>query len=107
MSSNPPPAKALTAEEPEVRGLVSLAVVVCVGFLALLFAYLDWWPDVLRWFGHQTVYMDMGFYLFLSSGLLLTWLLVVGLFDHLSFWRIRAGEFQRLIATKPAVAQQA
>jgi hypothetical protein len=75
-----------------MRGLVSLVVVVCVAFLALLFAYLDWWSDILRWFGHQTIYMDMGFYLFLSTGLLLIWLLVVGLLDHLSFWRIRAGQ---------------
>jgi hypothetical protein len=75
-----------------MRGLVSLVVVVCVGFLALLFAYLDWWPDILRWFGQQAVYMDMGFYLFLSTGLLLIWLLVVVLFDHLSFWRIRPGQ---------------
>jgi hypothetical protein len=74
------------------RGLVSLMVVVCVGFLALLFAYLDWWPDILRWFGQQTVYMDLGFYLFLSTGLLVLWLLVVFVFDHLSFWRIRPGQ---------------
>jgi hypothetical protein len=36
--------------------------------------------------------MDLAFYLFLSTGLLLLWLLVVGLFDHLSFWRVRAGQ---------------
>ncbi len=78
-----------------MRGLVSLVVVLCVGFLALLFAYFDWWPDILSWFGHRAVYMDMGFYIFLSSGLLLIWLLVVGIFDHLSFWRIRPGQVTR------------
>src|SRR5262245_37071100 len=76
----------------KMRGLVSLVVVVCVGFLALLFAYLDWWPTILTWFGNQAVYMDMTFYLFFSTGLLLIWLLVVGIFDHLSFWRIRTGQ---------------
>jgi hypothetical protein len=75
-----------------MRGLVSLAVVVCAGFLVLLLAYFDWWPDIFSWFGHQAVYMDMAFYLFLSTGLLLIWLLVVGLFDHLSFWRVRPGQ---------------
>jgi hypothetical protein len=75
-----------------MRGLVSLVVVLSVGFLALLFAYLGWWPEILRWFGQQTVYMDLGFYLFLSTGLLLIWLLVVLVFDHLSFWRIRPGQ---------------
>jgi hypothetical protein len=75
-----------------MRGLVSLLVVVSIGFLVLLFAYFDWWPNILSWFGQQAVYMDMGFYLFLSTGLLVIWLLVVGLFDHISFWRIRAGQ---------------
>jgi hypothetical protein len=78
-----------------MRGLTSLVVVVCVGFLALLFAYFNWWPDILRWFGHRTVYMDMGFYLFFSTGLLVIWLLVVVVFDHLSFWRIRPGQVTR------------
>jgi hypothetical protein len=75
-----------------MRGLVSLVVVICVGFLALLFAYLGWWPSLLRWFGQQAVYMDLAFYLFTSTGLLAVWLLVVGVFDHLSFWRIRPGQ---------------
>jgi hypothetical protein len=75
-----------------MRGPVSLVVVLCIGFLALLFAYLDWWPSILRWFGSQAVYMDMTFYIFFSTSLLLMWLLVVLLFDHLSFWRIRSGQ---------------
>jgi hypothetical protein len=75
-----------------MRGLVSLVVVLCVGFLILLFAYLGWWPDILSWFDARTVYMDLEFYLFLSTGLLLIWLLVVLVFDHLSFWRIRPGQ---------------
>jgi hypothetical protein len=75
-----------------MRGLVSLVVVVCVAFMVLLFAYFNWWSDILNWFGHQAVYMDMGFYLFISTGLLLLWLLVVGVFDHLSFWRFRPGQ---------------
>jgi hypothetical protein len=75
-----------------MRGLVSLVVVLCVGLLALLFAYLHWWPDILDWFGEQTVFMDLGFYVFFSTGLLVLWLLVVLGFDHLGFWRIRPGQ---------------
>jgi hypothetical protein len=75
-----------------MRGLVSSVVVLCVAFMALLFAYLDWWHNILRWFGEQAVYMNLGFYLFVSTGLLIIWLLVVGVFDHLSFWRIRPGQ---------------
>jgi hypothetical protein len=75
-----------------MRGLVSLVVVLTVGLLALLFAYLDWWPVILRWFGHQDLFVDQTFFLFFSTGLLGMWLLVVLLFDHLSFWRIRPGQ---------------
>jgi hypothetical protein len=75
-----------------MRGLVSLVVVLTVGLLAVLFAYFDWWPSIVRWFGHQFIYVDMTFYLFFSTGLLAIWVLVVLIFDHLSFWRIRPGQ---------------
>jgi hypothetical protein len=75
-----------------MRGLASLVLVLGGAFITLLFAYLDWWPTILRWFGELTVFMDMGFYLFLSTGLLIVWLLVFVVFDHLSFWRIRPGQ---------------
>ncbi|HLW64908.1 MAG TPA: hypothetical protein VKS79_06265 [Gemmataceae bacterium] len=75
-----------------MRGLASLVLVLGGAFITLLFAYLDWWPSILRWFGELTVFMDMGFYLFLSTGLLIVWLVVVVVFDHLSFWRVRPGQ---------------
>src|SRR5262245_55040998 len=75
-----------------MRGVVSLVVVLVIGFLVLLFAYLDWWPAILAWFGTQTVFMDLGFYLFFSTGLLMLWLLTGFVFDRLSFWRVRPGQ---------------
>jgi hypothetical protein len=36
--------------------------------------------------------MDLGFYIFFSTAILLIWLLTVFVFDHLSFWRIRSGQ---------------
>jgi hypothetical protein len=39
--------------------------------------------------------MDLGFYLFFSTGLLALWVLVVFVFDRLSFWRIRPGQVTR------------
>lgn len=75
-----------------MRGLVSLVVVLSIGLLAFVFAYFGWWPSIVHWFKDRTVYMDLGFYLFISSGLLVLWLLVVMVFDHLNFWRIRPGQ---------------
>jgi hypothetical protein len=76
----------------KMRGVTSLVVLLVIGFLVLLFAFLDWWPGILAWFGHQAVFMDLGFYLFFSTGLLLLWLLTVFVFDRLSFWRVRPGQ---------------
>jgi hypothetical protein len=75
-----------------MRGLVSLVVVLCVALVALTIGYFDWWPGITHWFGQRPVYADMGFYLFVSTGLLLLWLLVVVVFDHLSYWRVRPGQ---------------
>ncbi len=79
----------------KMRGVVSLVVVLVIGFLVLLLAYLDWWPDILAWFGNRTVFMDLGFYCFFSTGLLLLWSLTVFVFDRLSFWRVRPGQLTR------------
>jgi hypothetical protein len=76
----------------KMRGVASLVVVLVIGFLVLLLAYLDWWPDILGWFGNRAVFMDLGFYLFFSTGLLLLWLLTIFVFDRLSFWRVRPGQ---------------
>jgi hypothetical protein len=78
-----------------MRGLVSLVVVLVVCFLVLLFAYFGWWHDIFRWFGGRPVYMDLGFYVFFSTALLILWLLTVFVFDHLSFWRVRPGQVTR------------
>src|ERR1043165_3750485 len=55
----------------KMRGVTSLVVVLVIGFLTLLLAYLDWWPDLLAWFATRTVFLVLGFYLFFAAGLLL------------------------------------
>jgi hypothetical protein len=75
-----------------MRGYASTVVAVTVAFLILLFAYLHWWDHILAWFGDQSVHLNLGFFLFFSTGLLLLWLVVVFGFDRLNFWRIRPGQ---------------
>jgi hypothetical protein len=75
-----------------MRGLISLVVVLLVAFLALLCAYLDWWPTILDWFWHQSIFLNLGFYLFFSTAFLVIWLATVLVFDHLDYWRVRAGQ---------------
>ena len=74
------------------RGYASAIVVFIVAFLILLFAYLHWWDQILSWFGNQSVHLNLGFFLFFSTALLLVWLVVVFGVDRLSFWRVQPGQ---------------
>jgi hypothetical protein len=76
----------------KVRGWSSALVVAVAAFVVLLFANLDWWGEILPWFGNRSVHMNLGFYLFFSTTLLVVWAAVVFGFDRLSFWRVRPGQ---------------
>ncbi len=76
----------------KVRGFRAALIIACLGFFAVLFAYLDWWDDILVFFGHQSIYMSLGFYLFSSTVLFAIWLVTVFFLDHMSFWRFRPGQ---------------
>ena len=75
-----------------VRGMKAALIIVGLSFVALLFAYLGWWGEILRLIGPEDVYMNRGFYLFSSTSLLAVWLFTVFFVDHLSFWRFRPGQ---------------
>jgi hypothetical protein len=75
-----------------IRAAVSVIVIFAVAFLVVLFAYLHCWDRIMSWFGNQTPYLDLGFYLFFSTAVLLLWFLTVFVFDRLSFWRVRPGQ---------------
>jgi hypothetical protein len=76
----------------KVRGLAGALVIACLAFLALLFAYLDWWQNILGWLGNQSIYLNLGFYLHFSTALFVVWLVTFVVIDHLSFWRFRPGQ---------------
>ncbi len=75
----------------QVRGVFSAVVVISLAFLALLFAYLNWWGVILNWLGSYSIYMNLGFYLFFSSALFVIWFVTVVIVDHMSYWRFRPG----------------
>ena len=58
----------------------------------MLFAYLDWWKEILDWLGNESIYMNLSFYLFSSTVLCVVWFITVFFIDHLSFWRFRPGQ---------------
>ena len=75
-----------------VRGMKGVVIIVSLSFVALLFAYLQWWESILDLVGRNYVYMNLGFYVFSSTVLFVVWIVTVVVVDHLSFWRFRPGQ---------------
>ncbi len=74
------------------RGVASVAVVLGILFVTVLFAYLDWWKYIYEWLPHLAIHMNMGFYLFFSTLLFVTWFITVFISDRLTYWQIRPGQ---------------
>ena len=83
----------------KLRGIYSVLTVVTIAFFVVLFAWLGWWDDILRFIPHLSARANMGFYLLFSTTLLAIWLLAFFVFDRLTVWRVRPGQMivERLI----------
>jgi hypothetical protein len=75
-----------------VRGTASLSVIIGGLFVVLLLAYMDWWPIVLDSLGKLAIYMNLGFYLFFSTGVFIIWALAMFVFDRMEYWVVRRGQ---------------
>lgn len=75
-----------------LRGVASVVVVLGVAFTALALAYFGWWEEILNAMGRVAIFMNMGFYVFFSSLVLLVWAISVFLYDRLSYWRVTPGQ---------------
>ncbi len=75
-----------------VRGMKAALILAGLAFFTLLFVHLDWWGTILSWLGNQSICLSLGFYLFSSTVLCVTWLVSVFVIDHMSFWRFRPGQ---------------
>jgi hypothetical protein len=75
-----------------LRGVASVVAVLAILFLAVLFAYLGWWESIIRLLPHLSVHMNLGFYVFFSTLIFLTWVVSVFFYDRLSYYVIRPGQ---------------
>ncbi|HVC93306.1 MAG TPA: hypothetical protein VND64_06420 [Pirellulales bacterium] len=75
-----------------LRGLWSAIAVLVVLVLTLTLAWLGKWNDLLAAFGRVSIHMNLGFYVFFSSLLLLLWAAVVFVFDRMHYWKFRPGQ---------------
>lgn len=75
-----------------VRGLASGMVILSLVFTVVLFAYLDWWDDILAWMGNLSVHLNLGAYLVFSSLVFIAWGLAFFIFDRLHYWTVSPGQ---------------
>jgi hypothetical protein len=75
-----------------LRGIQSVVVLITIGFIAVLFAWLGWWDKIAKIVPYLSVHMNSGFYLVFSTGLLIIWLIMFFIFDRMTYWRIRPGQ---------------
>jgi hypothetical protein len=83
----------------KLSGIYSLATVLGLSFIVVLFAWFGWWDDIFGFLPTLSMHINMGFYLIFSTALLIVWLLAFFVFDRLVFWRITPGQMteERLI----------
>jgi hypothetical protein len=75
-----------------LRGMTSLVVILIMAFFTVLFAWLDWWQEILKVLPHLAIYMNLGFYLFFATAVFVVWALAFFVFDRFDYWRIRPGQ---------------
>ncbi|HWG44628.1 MAG TPA: hypothetical protein VN688_17760 [Gemmataceae bacterium] len=75
-----------------LRGMASVVAILSFAFGVLLLAYFGWWEDVLNWMGMVSIYMNMGFYVFFSTLVLIVWAFSVFVYDRLTYWRVTPGQ---------------
>jgi hypothetical protein len=75
-----------------MRGLVSGIAILVVAFVAVLLAWWDLWDNILFMIPDITVYMNLGFYLFISVTMFITWMVTFFITDRLEYWRVRPGQ---------------
>lgn len=75
-----------------VRGVASLTVIISAIAVTLFLAYMDWWGYILEAMGNLAIYMNLGFYMFFSTALLIVWGLAILIFDRTRYWKFRPGQ---------------
>jgi len=75
-----------------VRGVWSLVVILTGLFLTVLFAYFGWWDTIISLLPKLSVFMNLGFYVFVSTVVFMVWAFAFFVYDRMSYWRITPGQ---------------
>jgi hypothetical protein len=75
-----------------LRGLASAMVVMGLGIVTLVAAYLGWWAGIFGWFGDLEIYLNLGAYFWFSNLMFVLWAVCVFGLDRLSYWEVKPGQ---------------
>jgi hypothetical protein len=77
-----------------LRGLWSVVVIVVIVLLSVIFALAGWWEHILHSLALLDIRINMGGYLFISSVLLIIWLVTVSVFDKQIYMVFTPGQLR-------------
>ena len=80
----------------KLRGIYSIMTLVSAAFVVVLFAWLGWWDAIISAIPQLSAKANLGFYLVFSTLLLSVWLLSYFVFDRISYWVVRPGQFSQV-----------
>jgi len=77
-----------------LRGLWSVVVIVMIVLLSVIFALAGWWDDIFEALGGLHIYIGMAGYLFVSTVLLIMWLISMFIFDRQTYVIFEPGQMR-------------
>jgi hypothetical protein len=78
-----------------LKGSASFIAILVIALVAFVIYNLGWWEVIFRIFPTLLIYMNLAFYLSLSTVLLALWLLATFVLDRLTYWEFTPGQVTR------------
>jgi hypothetical protein len=78
-----------------LKGSASFIAILIIAVASLLMYIFHWWEIVFRIFPALLIYMNLAFYISVSSVLMILWLLATFVLDHLTYWEFTPGQVTR------------
>lgn len=75
-----------------VKGANSFIMVLGLALLAFIMYYLGLWEVVFKILPSLLIYMNLAFYVSMSTVLVVLWLLAIFVLDHLTYWEFTPGQ---------------
>jgi hypothetical protein len=78
-----------------LKGSASFIAILIIAVASLLMYIFHWWEIVFRILPALLIYMNLAFYISVSTVLLGLWLLATYVLDHLTYWEFTPGQITR------------